>query len=163
MRIGRTITMFAAALSLGLCLPMAIPAANAAPVAPVAGASVRATTPVTTTAPTGTSSTIPLISFMECSDETTRWVDIDIVFTIGGGIQDWCFHDNGTWTFHPGLTYYISNFCSGNNEGNFAYDDPSGNYHSFSFGPGKLVVFPANTKPVSLRITGSRGFVVCLS
>ncbi len=81
---------------------------------------------------------------------------------MAGVIEDWCYGYTGTWRFSLNTGWYISNFCAGNNKVSFTYDEFGVN-HSFGFGPGKYMTFPAGTQPVSLTITGWSGSNRCNS
>jgi hypothetical protein len=162
MRLRRMIAMLTVACGLSLGLSQAVSPAYAASAAPaahqVAGVAAPATGVSASTGQTG--KVIPFIQFRECSNQTTHWVDIDILFS-GGGLYDWCFGYRGIWTFSR--NYDITYFCSGNNEGHFSYYLPDGELTGFSFGPGVRRPFPAGSQPYQLNITGWSGSATCIS
>jgi hypothetical protein len=102
----------------------------------------------------------PDIQFRECNNQSTTWVDIDMVSTTASVDQDWCFGYTGTWDF--GTSYYITNLCAGNNKG-FLYYKRSGVTHILYFNPGEYHAFASNTLPVSLAISGWSGSDRCVS
>jgi hypothetical protein len=162
MRLRRMIVMLAAAGSLSFCLPAAMPSAYAASAAPAAHlvAHAPAAAQAGSASRTQTSKAVPLIQFRECSDQVTTWVDIDILFPLGG-LYDWCFGYKGIWTFSR--SYDVTNFCSGNNEGHFSYYLPDGQLTGFTFVPGTKREFPAGSQPYQLNITGWSGNYTCNS
>jgi hypothetical protein len=164
MRLRRMIVMLAAVASLSLGLPPAMSAAYAASAAPAAhsAASVPAPARAAAASTAQTGRVIPLIRWTECQGLRTNWVDIDLVNIGAGVISDWCFGGVGLWRFSSNTGYYISNFCSGNNKGSFAYTY-GGVYYLRYFQPGQYWAFPPATLPVSLRITGWTGRSTCIS
>ena len=151
MHLRRLIIMLIAVASLSLGLSQAMSPAYAASNAPAKGVS----------AGTGQAGKIiPNIQFRECSNQSTTWVNLDMLSTSSPTLSDWCFGYTGTW--HFGTSYYITNLCSGNNKG-FLYYRVTGVTHILYFGPGQYHGFPSNTLPVSLTINGWSGSDRCVS
>ena len=103
---------------------------------------------------------IPFIQFRECSNQTTTWVDLDLLTS--GGLQDWCFGYTGTWYFYV-PTNNVTFLCSGNNYGYYYYTRNGVMQSPVNFGPGYNAGFASNDRMKSLTITGWSGSYRCRS
>ena len=165
MHLRRTIGTLAAAASLILGLA-AVPAyaASAGPAKAAAASTAQAGSysaslmgPDTHGSPAV--DRIPLIQFRECSNQTTTWVDIDIL--TGSGLQDWCFGYDGTYVFYAPQNDLFA-FCSGNNHGTFRYSQ-NGKLHDVDFKSGEVFTFSSGVLLQAIQINGWSGTYRCKS